>query len=161
MRWMKPALEGRTLEAWLLDAVLVGLVLLVTYLTVGILSGSSKDDATPRVVGSLSESPRLSVLNGCGVSGVALQFAEFLQTREFEVVEVGNHNSFDLRESVVVDRVGDLDAAVYVAAVLGISQSNVIQQLDRGYGVDASIVIGKDYDQLRPFRPEEREISFQ
>ncbi|MFQ5798542.1 MAG: LytR C-terminal domain-containing protein [Bacteroidota bacterium] len=146
-------LEVRTLQTWLLNVVLFGLVFLVAYLAIALVTSIPKDQTAPVASQSLSKVPRGDVLNGCGVSGVALQFAQYLKVHGIDVVEVGNHNTFDVEESVVVDRVGDLDAAMHVAAVLGIPRSNVIQQVTQEYFLDVSIVIGKNYNQLQPYRP--------
>ncbi|MEE9225967.1 MAG: LytR C-terminal domain-containing protein [Bacteroidota bacterium] len=149
----KSVLEVRTLQNWLLNVVLSGLIFLIAYLAIGLVTSTSKDQTAPAALQSLSKVPRVDVVNGCGVSGVALQFAQFLSAHGIDVVEVGNHNTFDVEESVVVDRVGNFDAAMHVAVVLGIPRSNVIQQVNQEYFLDVSIVIGKNYNQLQPYRP--------
>ncbi len=149
----KSALERHTLQTWLLHVILLGLVILVSYLTIGLVTRSPKDAAPPAQPKPLSMIPRVGVLNGCGERGIALQMADYLRKHKIDVVEVGNHNSFDVEESIVVDRVGDLDAARYVAAVLGIPLSNVIQQVNPEILLDVSIVVGKDYHELKAYGP--------
>lgn len=148
----KSVFEGRTLQSWLLDVVLFGLILLVAYLAADLVIKTPKGLTPPAQLQYLSKVPRVDVLNGCGVSGIALQFAEYLRTKGIDVVEVGNHKTFDVEESIVVDRAGDLEAARHVGALLGIPRSNVVQQVNPEYFLDLSVVIGKDYDRLQPSR---------
>lgn len=95
---------------------------------------------------------QLEVRNGCGVDGVAAQTTRYLRRRGFDVVEVGDYISFDVPYSLVIDRVGDLETARKVAAVLGISEDRVHQQIQPDLLVDASVILGKDYAQLAPFK---------
>jgi len=53
---------------------------------------------------------------------------------------------------VVIDRIGNLEAAQNVAEALGIPSERVRQDLKPQYYLDASVVIGRDYEQLRPFQ---------
>ena len=95
---------------------------------------------------------QLEVRNGCGVDGVAARTTRYLRRHGFDVVEMGDYTSFDVPYSLVIDRVGDLEAARKVAAVLGIPEERVRQQIQPDLFLDASVIIGKDYAQLAPFR---------
>ncbi len=95
---------------------------------------------------------QLDVLNGCGISGVAQKFTEYLRRRNFDVVQLDNYPSFDVERSIVYDRVGDLKTAKKVAHALGIDEKNIIQQISRDYILDVSVVIGKDYNDLKPMK---------
>jgi len=95
---------------------------------------------------------QIDVLNGCGVSGVAREFTSYLRSRGYDVVEIGNYRTFDVPESIVIDRIGNLENAKKVAYALGIKESNVIQQINHDYFLDATVVIGKDFEKLRPMR---------
>ena len=94
---------------------------------------------------------QVEVRNGCGVAGLGSTATHFLRSKGFDVVEVGNHTSFDQAQSVVVDRVGNLEAAKKVAAVMGIPEDRVLQDLRPDYFLDASIILGQDYQTLSPF----------
>lgn len=93
---------------------------------------------------------QLDVLNGCGASGVAQQFTDYLRKRNFDVVQLGNYSTFDVEKSLVIDRVGDLKTAKKVAHALGIDEKNIIQQISPDYYLDVSVVIGKDHEELKP-----------
>lgn len=94
---------------------------------------------------------QVEVRNGCGVSGLAARTTLYLRDSGFDVVEVGDFESFDVAYSKVIDRVGDLASARKVAAVLGIPEDRVEQEIRPEYYLDASVVIGRDYETLRPF----------
>jgi len=95
---------------------------------------------------------QIDVLNGCGVAGVATTFTNYLRLRGYDVVEMGNYRTFDVPESIIIDRIGNLENARKVAYALGINESNVIQQINPDYFLDATLIIGKDYEKLRPMR---------
>ncbi len=109
-------------------------------------------DANP--AGLVGAYIQVEVRNGCGVSGLAGRATKYLRRHGFDVVEVGDHTSFDEPYSYVVDRVGNLEAARKVALALGIPETRVRQEIRPEYYLDASVVIGKDYATLKPFRDE-------
>jgi len=93
---------------------------------------------------------QLDVLNGCGATGVAQKFTDYLRKRNFDVVQSSNYKNFDVQESLVIDRVGDLEAARRVAYALGIEERNIVQQINPDYYLNVSVVIGRDYKTLKP-----------
>lgn len=95
---------------------------------------------------------QLEVRNGAGASGIAGTTTQFLRDNGFDVVEVGDHERFDVGQSVVIDRVGDLEAARKVAATLGVPPARVQQDIQPDLYLDATVILGGDYEQLRPFR---------
>ncbi|MDX9758072.1 MAG: LytR C-terminal domain-containing protein [Bacteroidota bacterium] len=99
---------------------------------------------------SSAEIIQLDVLNGCGASGVAQRFTDFLRKRNFDVVQSANYKTFDVEESLVIDRTGDLETARKVAYALGIEERNIVQQINPDYYLNVSVVIGRDYDTLKP-----------
>ncbi len=95
---------------------------------------------------------QLDVLNGCGVSGVAQKFTDFLRKRNFDVVQSSNYKTFDVQESIVIDRLGDLEAARRVAYALGVDEKNVVQLINTDYYLNVSVVIGHDFKNLKPLQ---------
>ena len=93
---------------------------------------------------------QVEVLNGCGVDGVAAKFTDYLRRNNFDVVQVGNYTSSNIDETMVIDRIGNRANTEKLAEVLGIDKRNIIQQLNKDYFLDATLVIGKDYNRLEP-----------
>jgi hypothetical protein len=75
-----------------------------------------------------------------------------LRASGYDVVDIGNYKTFDVRQSLVVDRNGNIDVARKLASDLGIDPKNVIQEISPEYFVTASVIIGKDYKSLRGWR---------
>jgi len=90
---------------------------------------------------------RVQVLNGCGVNGLAAKASKFLRLKGYDVVDVGN--TPPLLESLVVDRVGNRDAARKLAKLLGVSEENIIQQSCDYLELDLTVILGKDYKELK------------
>lgn len=95
---------------------------------------------------------QVEVLNGCGIGGVGDRFTDFLRNNKVDVVNVGNYSSFDIDRTMVIDRTGNLANARKIALILGIQPENIVQQINNDYFLDVSLVIGKDYNQLKPLK---------
>ena len=144
-------LKNGLLNAGLLIVGLSVMVLLYGLVTRTLLP--SPDPTRPsdstRLVGSIIQ---VEVRNGAGIDHLAAETTHYLRERGFDVVDVGNYASFQQEQSVVIDRVGDLEAARKVAEALGLPADRVRQEIRRQYYLDASVIIGHDYKQLRPFQ---------
>lgn len=137
-----------------LNVLIVALALLVAFLSYSLLA---RHIFQPPVESERSgfapgEVIQLEVLNGCGAQGAATMVTSYLRARGFDVIEIRNYKTSDVRESLVIDRVGHRGNAEKVAYALGIKKGNIIQQLNPDYYVDVSVVIGRDYSSLKPSR---------
>ncbi len=94
---------------------------------------------------------QIDLLNGCGADGAASRFTNYLRARGYDVVEMKNYKTFDVKESLVIDRNGNVETAKKVAYALGVSDKNIIQQISHDYFVDVSVVVGKDFGSLKPY----------
>ncbi len=94
----------------------------------------------------------MEVLNGCGLLGAADKYTDYLRRCRFDVVQIGNYISYDIEKSIVIDRTGNMFNAFKVADSLGIDYKNVIQQMSSKYFLDVSLVIGKDFNSLKPYQ---------
>ncbi len=94
---------------------------------------------------------QVEVRNGVGVQGVAERMRTYLRSKGYDVVSVGNHTSFEVDETVIIDRIGNLEIAQEVAASLGLPFDRIQQDVRTEFHLDASIILGKDYGLLPPF----------
>ena len=62
---------------------------------------------------------QIEVLNGCGVDGVADMFTDSLRKKNIDVVNTGNYRSYNVDNSIVIDRRGNIINAEYLAEVIG------------------------------------------
>ena len=119
--------------------------------TPGSKGDNKSGDTTKR---QLTNQPNLSIqiniLNATGENRIAARFRDFLKTKGFDVVDMGNYKA-EVEKSMVVDLIGDISKARRVADAVGVSHRNVVQQIDKSKYIDASVIIGKDYNELKPF----------
>lgn len=109
----------------------------------GIIHLNSKEEIKPKNVQQLIQ---VEVLNGCGVSGVGDKFTDIVRMKGFDVVKTGNYMSFDIDQTFIIDRVGKIQTAYKFADSLGIDKKNIINQTNKQYFLDLTIVIGKDFN---------------
>jgi hypothetical protein len=91
---------------------------------------------------------QLEVLNGCGVPGLATRFTSNLRSYGFDVVESGNFDNFDMTETIIISRNGNLANANRVAHALGIPEDRILIEKSNDFYLDATLVIGSDYQSL-------------
>jgi hypothetical protein len=142
---------GRITNVFLNFTILL-LSVVIIFLTYSIItkvdyfSSNSNDKEN---VGVNKKPVQLEVLNGCGVNGVAEKFTDYLRAGNFDVVNIGNYRSFDIGHSLLIDRTGNMSNAFKIASTLGIEKNNIIQQVNKEYFLDVTLVIGKDYKRLK------------
>lgn len=134
----------------ILNSIIALLGILIIYLTFSLVTRLSSHSLDQENAGKNKASSviQVEVLNGCGAVGVAEKFTDYLRKEKFDVVQMGNYISFDIDNSLVIDRTGNRANAEKVAASLGIDNKNVIMQKNDDSFLDVSVVIGKDYKRL-------------
>jgi hypothetical protein len=99
-----------------------------------------------------SRSFEVEVLDGAGNMRAAQQMTNLLRVRGYDVVEMKRNNEGFEEHTFIFDRSGNLDAAKKLATVLGVHQDKVFQKIDRTLYLDITVVMGKDYSQLKAFQ---------
>ena len=99
---------------------------------------------------------QIEVLNGCGVSGIANTFTDYLRSRGIDVVKTDNYESFNVVKTVVIDRQGNKANALRIAKVLGFGEDRILQEVSDVYLIDGSVIIGMDYQQLPSWKKMEQ-----
>ena len=94
---------------------------------------------------------QLEVMNGAGVDGLAAEMSDYLRDVGFDVVAVDHYMQSDVARTVVMDRIGNPDAAQQIALALGLEEDRIQQELKPTWFLDASVIIGQDYASLKPF----------
>ncbi len=106
-------------------------------------SGETPGPEQPVVMGRPKGRVRVEVLNASGVTGVAGDATRSLRGAGFDVVGFGNAGTYSEEPSVVMDRVGMMEAARLVAQILGIGQ--VRSEPDSTLFVDVTVRLGPDW----------------
>lgn len=96
----------------------------------------------------ISEVIQLEVLNGCGITGIATRFTDKLREYGFDVVETGNFDHFNVSETFVVSRNGQMENAYRVANALGIAEEQVLMEQSPDFYLDVTLIIGSDFETL-------------
>jgi len=139
-------------EGFLLNAAIGFLSVLLLILVLALLLRvvypriqSERSDRDPVLISNIIQ---LEVLNGCGEPGVASLFTSTLRSFGFDVVESGNFETFDMTETILISRNGDMASAKRVADALGIPEERILMEMSPEFYLDATLVIGSDYQSL-------------
>lgn len=89
---------------------------------------------------------QIQILNGCGKPGAAELFRNFLTDQGFDIIEFGNAATWNYSHTLVVARTENLPVARDLARVMG--TDNLIHLFDPMAMVDATVFVGKDYEEL-------------
>lgn len=91
---------------------------------------------------------QMEVLNGVGVSGLATQFTGALRQFGFDVVETGNFDHFEVPNTLVISRNGQIENARRVARAIGIDEQYILREESSEFYLDVTLVIGNDFENL-------------
>jgi len=145
---------------YVLNGVLIIFLILVAYFGFSLINNAIKSnkevkeitDTTKAITNQPNLSIQLDVQNGTNENGVASKFTDYLRKNGIDVVEIGNYKSKDIERTLVIDRSGDKNKVKKIASTLGVSDKNIIQQLNNSLYLDATVVIGKDFNELKPYK---------
>ena len=98
---------------------------------------------TEAAIANPGERVRVEVRNAGGVAGMARAATEVLRDAGFDVVEVGNADTFGRESSVVFARLGRVDLASMVAEALAISAYR--NEPDSTAYVDVTVLLGSTW----------------
>jgi len=132
------ALGGLTVTA-LLVLVLRG------SLVMGVGRGAGDDVSVEQAMDALPQRRiRVEVLNAAGIPRLAQRGTDRLRDRGFDVVYYGNARGFHADTSLVLDRVGDPEAARAVAEAIGVRR--VREAPDSTLYLEATVILGSDWE---------------
>lgn len=110
------------------------------------LSGCTREEAPQESEDFVPNTGQIQILNGCGKPGAAEHFRNFLTDQGFDIIEFGNAASWNYSHTMVVARTENLPVARDLARVMG--TDNLIHLFDPMAMVDATVFVGKDYEEL-------------
>ncbi|MBM4151744.1 MAG: LytR family transcriptional regulator [Ignavibacteria bacterium] len=94
---------------------------------------------------------QINIINATGMQGLAKKAMNYFRDRGFDVVEISTSDSLE-RTSYVIDHLSDTISARSVAFALGLTDSSVRHDYDTNLYLRASVVLGKNYHTLKPFK---------
>ncbi len=109
--------------------------------------------AVLKVTEAPGKAVRIEILNGTKRNGLASRTAELFKSFGFEVITVGNADSFDYEKTVVIGRSDDVNRAQEVAGFIDCktirTERKPVLETDAEYGsdfVDVTLILGNDFD---------------
>ncbi|MDQ3194335.1 MAG: LytR C-terminal domain-containing protein [Bacteroidota bacterium] len=150
----------KNLLTYILNGAIVLFLILVVYFAFSFINNSIKSDKSIKEITDTTKSVtnqpnltiQLDVQNGTPEKGAASKFTDYLRKNGIDVVEIGNYKTKDIDKTLVIDRIGDNNKAKKVAVLLGVNERNIIQQINNSLYLDVSVVIGKDFTELKPYK---------
>ncbi len=116
------------------------------------LAAVQKKSITPAAFIPTNRKIRVELLNGCGVPGLAMSFSNYLRRNGFDVVDTKNYSSFNVRNTLVIDRISKkLENAKRVANVLGIKDAYIQPKMNPDLQVEVTVILGADFTKLKGF----------
>lgn len=151
--------ETTALKRFILNSslILLGVLVLLLFYALAANHFSPAKKEETRTIAQTEETTGIreiydvEILNGCGEHGLAAKMREYLIAHHFDVVGTGNHSSFNLAETKIIDRKGNDVAARRIASILGVDPREIIRDLNQNRQVDVSVIIGMDYKSIDPF----------
>lgn len=89
---------------------------------------------------------RVELLNGTRRAGLAANTKEMFEGYGFQVIAVGNADSFDHAQTQVYDRQGNIEKAQAVADIIGARHVETQPDYETDVVTDVTIILGLDFD---------------
>jgi len=156
----KPLFSGANVALVLLSITSVAFVASVVnrHMRGGMTIQNFRQEAPPTLTltahdNSLLRNIEVEVLNGCGISGLAQQFTDYLRDKHLDVVRTENADNFHYDKTIVILRRDEFEKVAQVAKLLDISPRDSIRVFvdpDGSLLTDVTIIIGSDYLNISP-----------
>ncbi len=108
-----------------------------------------KDITKPQEIAASAKALSIEVLNGCGIPGEAKRAADILKSLGVKVSRYANSGSFRYDETKIVDWKSKVDDVLVIAQLLHVDPANIIVYDRPEKSLDVTVVLGKDWDQLK------------
>jgi hypothetical protein len=120
------------------------LLTLFVVLALSVLTACRQEAVMPDVF--VPNTGQIQVLNGCGTSGAAEVFRDYLIDKGFDIIEFGNAPGWNYPRTLVIARNKDDKVATSLARVL--NTDRLLHLKDPDALVEATVIVGKDHEEL-------------
>ncbi|MCK9181568.1 MAG: LytR C-terminal domain-containing protein [Fibrobacteraceae bacterium] len=117
----------------------------ILFLLVGLFI-SCEEKEKPEVAEVRQTPGDIQILNSCGIPGAAAKMRDYLRSQGFDVVELNDDRLWNYEETIIALRNPHWAGAEALAKAL--HTTNVIPLKNKRKMVDATVYIGKDFEQL-------------
>lgn len=87
---------------------------------------------------------KAEVVNGCGIEGLGDKLTDLLRFNKIDVIQSGNYFQFNVDNTLIIDRSGNIEKAKKVAQIIGVPEKQIIQQINPSLFLDVTVLTGKD-----------------
>ncbi len=94
----------------------------------------------------------IELINGNGVSGICEKYKDFFTRKGVDVINVGNAENFNYDKTVMYLHTDSYKKARKISKLLGVEINTVLMKTTPAVNCDISIVLGKDYKELKPYK---------
>jgi hypothetical protein len=131
-----------------LTILLVFCSIIIIAILIGVKRASlSKPDLKDSSISSsIPHIGRVEVLNGCGEPKAASMIADYLRSKNFDVKDIGNADSWNYPSTIVVSRTRESTIAQKVCKVLNTDKFIFLRTNENNYNV--SVIVGADFQEL-------------
>jgi len=98
----------------------------------------------------------IGVIDGAGNNRAIQHLVRMLRMLDYDVVEMRKSEMGLIEKSYVIDHSGKAEEVMQLAKNLGIPEDKVFQRIDKKLLLDATVVVGEDYLNLRLFKSYRR-----
>ena len=95
---------------------------------------------------------QVEIWNGCGISNLAVMYTNFLRNEGLDVLDSKNADHFNYAKTTILHHRGDIKRALVLADILKIEKSSIIDDKNNNLFYDLTLIIGKDYIDLKSYR---------
>jgi hypothetical protein len=135
-----------------LAAAILVVFLLLGSLVVGMTRRSAEEGvARPADIEFAERRIQVEVLNATAIPRLAQRGTDRLRNQGFDVVHFGNASGYHADSSLVLDRVGDPEAAGAVARAIGVSR--VRSEPDSTLFLAVTVILGTDWEGVEEATP--------
>lgn len=97
------------------------------------------------------KSIQIEIFNSTDIPGLANKMMNEMRKKGFDVVKIGNYPHV-CNTTTIYHRLGDSALSLNVARAIGLPDSLVISAIDSSLFLNTTVVIGKDFNQLKLFK---------
>ena len=95
---------------------------------------------------------QISVLNGCGIKGVADLYTNFLRNTGYDVIDYGNAPHFEFKKTKLLVHNKNHKNFIYeIVDLLELNPQQLEYNYDKNIFYDLTLVIGADYSNLNSY----------
>ena len=96
-----------------------------------------------KIISNIPNIGSIEILNGCGIEGAANRVADFLRSKNYDVKNIGNADTWNYPYTLVISRIQDTTVASQISKSLNTDKMVLIRNIEKLY--DVTVFVGPDF----------------